>query len=212
MPPTSGSSTPPPRRWQNRSVSCRGWRRFVPRGLPYPQVSRDHQEWWNAAGGVGDIEPPSPPPDSWASRRDTDFAIWLIRLAPGARYDLPAANPGTNRTLYCFQGDDLTITGTTVTTDVAARVEPTADVILENRGAPAEVLMLQGRPIDAPVFQMGPFVMNSPKELKQAVEDYHRTGFGGWPWSGPDPVHDRVEGRFAVHADGRVDHRDRQPV
>jgi len=70
----------------------------------------------------------------------------------------------------------------------------------------------EGRPIGAPGFQIGPFVMNSAEELRQAVEDYRRTQFGGWPWSGPDPVHDRVEGRFALHADGRVEHRDRQRI
>ncbi len=112
----------------------------------------------------------------------------------------------------CTAGDDLTVEGTRISEDVAARLDPSTEVILENRGAPAEFLMLQGRPIDAPVFQMGPFVMNSPEELRQAVDDYQRTGFGGWPWSGPDPVHDRSEGRFALHADGKVEHRDRQPV
>jgi len=55
-------------------------------------------------------------------------------------------------------------------------------------------------------------VMNSAEELRQAVDDYHRTQFGGWPWSGPDPVHPRAEGRFALHADGRIEHRDRQKV
>jgi quercetin 2,3-dioxygenase len=60
------------------------------------------------------------------------------------------------------------------------------------------------------VFQLGPFVMNTPEELQQAFDDYRRTGFGGWPWSGPDPVHDRTEGRFALHADGRIEHREMQ--
>lgn len=183
------------------------WSEDIPTIEPVSGVSIDA-----IAGGLGDLKPPSPPPDSWASRPDTDFAIWLIRLAPDARYDLPVANAGTNRTLYCFQGDDLMVGGSVVSEDVAARLDPSTEVTLENRGEPAEFLMLQGRPIDAPVFQMGPFVMNSPEELRQAVDDYQRTGFGGWPWSGPDPVHDRREGRFALHADGKVEHRDRQPV
>ncbi len=183
------------------------WSEDIPTIEPDSGVSIDA-----IAGSVGDLSPPSPPPDSWASRPDTNFAIWLIRLAPGAKYDLPAANAGTNRTLYCFEGDDLTVGGAGVSEDVAARLDPSTGVTLENRGAPAEFLMLQGRPIDAPVFQMGPFVMNSPEELRQAVDDYQRTGFGGWPWSGPDPVHDRRDGRFALHADGKVEHRDRQPV
>ncbi len=180
------------------------WGEDIPMIEPSPGVSVNV-----IAGSLGDLRPPAPPPDSWASRSDTDFAIWLIRLAAGATYDLPATNPGTNRTLYGFLGDDTSIDGTPLGPDVGARLRPAQTARLENRGSPAEFLMLQGRPIGAPVFQMGPFVMNSAEELRQAVDDYRRTRFGGWPWSGPDPVHAREEGRFAVHADGRVEHRER---
>ena len=183
------------------------WSENIPKLSPAAGVSIDA-----IAGRLGNSRPPSPPPDSWASRSDTDFAIWLIGLAPGASFDLPPAEPGTYRTLYCFAGDDLTIDGTAISADVGARLDPTSSVTLQNEGAPGEFLMLQGRPIGAPVFQMGPFVMNSPEELRQAVDDYRRAQFGGWPWSGPDPVHERHEGRFALHADGEVEHRDRQHV
>jgi redox-sensitive bicupin YhaK (pirin superfamily) len=183
------------------------WSEAIPTLSPAVGVTIDA-----IAGRLGTSSPPSPPPDSWASRPDTDFAIWLVRLAPGSGYDLPAAIAGTNRTLYVFQGDDVAVDGTSVTGDVGVRLEPESMVRLENRGAPAEFLMLQGRPIGAPVFQMGPFVMNSAEELRQAVDDYRRTQFGGWPWSGPDPVHPREEGRFALHADGRIEHRDRQRI
>ena len=53
--------------------------------------------------------------------------------------------------------------------------------------------------------------MNTPEELQQAFVDYRTTQFGGWPWSRPDPVHDRTEGRFALHADGTVEHREMTP-
>ena len=72
----------------------------------------------------------------------------------------------------------------------------------------AEVLMLQARPIGEPVAQYGPFVMNTEAEIQQAFADYRRTGFGGWPWNTPDPVHGRDVGRFAHHADGREEHPD----
>lgn len=183
------------------------WSEDIPTLSPAAGVSIDV-----IAGRLGESIPPPPPPDSWASKPDTDFAIWLIRLAPGSVYDLPVAHPATNRTLYCFEGDDLTIAATAVSKDVGVRLDASVSAKLENKGGPAEFLMLQGRPIGAPVFQMGPFVMNSPEELRQAVDDYRRTRFGDWPWSGPDPVHDRAEGRFALHADGKVEHRDRQPV
>jgi hypothetical protein len=66
-------------------------------------------------------------------------------------------------------------------------------------------LMLQGRPINEPVVQHGPFVMNSKQEIVEAFNDYQRTQFGGWPWPRRDQVHDRNEGRFARHADGTVE-------
>lgn len=39
----------------------------------------------------------------------------------------------------------------------------------------------------------------------ERLEDYHRTHFCGWHWKTPDLVHLRGEGRFAKHADGRVE-------
>ena len=114
--------------------------------------------------------------------------------------------------LHCFQGDDVRIADSRFEARTGARLRTDLGAVIENHGEPAEFLLLQGRPIGAPVFQMGPFVMNSAEELRQAVEDYHRTQFGGWPWSRRDPVHDRTEGRFAIHADGTVEHRDMIPT
>ena len=76
-----------------------------------------------------------------------------------------------------------------------------------NGDSPSELLMLQGRPINEPVAQYGPFVMNTRAEIEQAFEDYRRTEFGGWPWQGSDPVHPRDKGRFALHADGKREER-----
>jgi hypothetical protein len=41
------------------------------------------------------------------------------------------------------------------------------------------------------------------------MTDYQRTRFGGWPWPSDAPVHAREEGRFAKHADGKVERVDR---
>ena len=54
-------------------------------------------------------------------------------------------------------------------------------------------------------MQYGPFVMNSASEIQQAFRDYQQTRFGGWPWPSDAPVHERNEGRFARHADGRIE-------
>jgi hypothetical protein len=77
-------------------------------------------------------------------------------------------------------------------------------VRLEAVGA-VDALLMQGRPIAEPVAHYGPFVMNTEVEIREAIADYQRTSFGGWPWTSDGPVHPRGEGRFARHADGRFE-------
>ncbi len=160
------------------------------------------------AGTLDGVSAPAAPPDSWASQPGSEMAIWLIRLAPGASWVLPPATPGLNHMLHCFAGDDVGIDASRLASGIGAHLESDAPAQIVNHGGPAEFLLLQGRPIGAPVLQVGPFVMNTADEIQTAIFDYRRTGFGGWPWSTRSPVHDRDSGRFALHADGRVEHRD----
>ena len=158
------------------------------------------------AGRLGTVDAPPPPPNSWANRPEADVAIWLVRLDPGARWELPAATgPDTLRTLYCFEGAGLDVDGTAVGADTAALLEPHRDVALTAGDTEVQCLLLQGRPIGEPVERYGPFVMNTRDELEQAFTDYRATEFGGWPWPTDDPVQPRAQGRFARHADGRVE-------
>jgi quercetin 2,3-dioxygenase len=78
---------------------------------------------------------------------------------------------------------------------------------VENGNEDAFLLLLQGCPINEPVVQHGPFVMNSAEEIHQAYADYRKTQFGGWPWSRYDMVHPRERGRFAIYSDGKEEVR-----
>jgi len=40
------------------------------------------------------------------------------------------------------------------------------------------VLILSGQPINEPIAQYGPFLMNRPEEIQQAIEDYNQGRFG----------------------------------
>jgi quercetin 2,3-dioxygenase len=157
------------------------------------------------AGNHGSAKPPSPPPHSWASRADSDVAIWSIRMAPGAQWTLPPAAAGTNRTLYFFRGKSLRAADRAFDKPAGIVLKPDAAVALVAGPDETELLLLQGRPINEPVAQHGPFVMNSPAEIRQAFADYQRTRFGGWPWPSDDPVHPKAEQSFARHPDGRIE-------
>jgi len=154
------------------------------------------------AGQLEGQAPPAPPPNSWAADPAHGLAIWLLRLEPGAECRLPAAAAGLNRKLYFYRGESLEVAGHRLSAPQAAVLQSDAEAAMNAGEAPAEALLLQGRPIGEPVSQYGPFVMNTRTEIQQAFADYQRDRFGGWPWPRPDPVHGD-SGRFARHADGR---------
>jgi len=159
-----------------------------------------------ASGAAEVVEPLAPPPDSWASQAGADVAIWTLRMEPGARWTLPAANAQARRKLYFFAGGSVRVAGEAIAQHAAIELRAASAVELVNTGTDAaEFLLLQGRPIGEPVAQYGPFVMNTEAELQQAFDDYRRTEFGGWPWPDPGPVHGPERVRFARHADGRVE-------
>jgi len=155
------------------------------------------------AGGFGEHRAPAPPPHSWASREESDVAIWSLALEPGARVVLPTARAGSNRALYVVDDGRVSVDGHELAQGTGAQLVVDREVTLAAGDRPTELLVLQGRPIGEPVVQYGPFVMNSPEQIQQAIVDYRRTGFGGWPWESDGPVHARDDGRFAVHADGK---------
>ncbi len=181
------------------------WDRDIPRCTFTDEAGRV-TEVTVVAGALEGRRPPSPPPRSWASRPDTDVAIWCIKMQAGAKWTLPAATAGTtNRTLYFFEGPSLRVAGETLASHAAAVLRGDRAARLEAGDGACEALLLQGRPIGEPVAQHGPFVMNTREQLQRAVRDYQRTQFGGWPWPSDDPVHGRDEGRFARHADGNIE-------
>lgn len=184
------------------------WADTVPRRVETDAEGR-RAELLCVAGALPDLAaPPSPPPDSWASQAEADVAIWTLKLDAGARLTLPAARGGaaTKRRLYFFLGDGLRVADQPVPGHCAIDLAAERPAEIVNTGTtPAELLMLQGRPIGEPVAQYGPFVMNTQAEIRQAFADYQRTGFGGWSWDDAAPVHGTDAARFARHPDGRVE-------
>ncbi len=186
------------------------WSHMVPVHKVRDKAGRE-TEVTMVAGALDGAKAPQPPPNSWAARPEGHVALWTIRMAPKAEWTLPTAPADVNRMLYFFKGRTLSIDPkgapkpTTLGDKVAVQLRPDAELTLKNGPEPTELLLLQGRPIGEPVAQYGPFVMNTKQEIQQAMIDYQRTRFGGWPWRDDAPVHERKAQRFAKHADGKVE-------
>jgi redox-sensitive bicupin YhaK (pirin superfamily) len=50
-------------------------------------------------------------------------------------------------------------------------------VVISAGSEETRVLLIAGRPLDEPIIQYGPFVMNSKEEIFQAVQDFQAGRF-----------------------------------
>jgi len=155
------------------------------------------------AGSYNGVQAPGPTPDSWAADPENGVQVLTIKIAAGARFILPASDvKAANRTLYFYRGEQIVVEGEILTENYFVAVKPDEEIVLENGNQDSYLLVLQGKPINEPVVQHGPFVMNTDAEIQEAFADYRRTQFGGWPWPNREQVHESTKGRFALHANG----------
>jgi len=160
------------------------------------------------AGTIGDMNALPPNPDSWAARPENEVAIWLIRMEAGAKWKIPPASEAVQRAIYFHKGTEIQVSDTKIAPFKSVSLHADQEVMIENGPDESHILLLQGRPMDEPVVQYGPFVMNTREEIQQAFDDYNKTEFGGWPWPKPDLTHGANLHRFAKYSDGKEEFRD----
>ncbi len=109
-----------------------------------------------------------------AVQRDVTEPLYLdIHLAPGARFEqiLPEH---FNAFSYVYRGD-LTVADTLVRRQrmaILANTPGSDGVVLQAGAEGARAILIAGRPLQEPIAQHGPFVMNTREELMQAVQDF----------------------------------------
>jgi redox-sensitive bicupin YhaK (pirin superfamily) len=106
-------------------------------------------------------------------REDTEPLYLDIHLAPGAQLD-QALLEHFNALVYVYRGD-LTMADTLVRRGrmaILANTPGSDGVVLQAGAEGARAILIAGRPLQEPIAQYGPFVMNTQQELVQAVQDF----------------------------------------
>jgi redox-sensitive bicupin YhaK (pirin superfamily) len=109
-----------------------------------------------------------------AVQREVTEPVYLdIHLDPGARFAQPL--PQTHNAFVVVYRGELDIAGTAVPMQRMAILVNRGDGVVVTAAAQgARALLIAGRPLDEPIAQYGPFVMNTNEQIFQAVEDFNR--------------------------------------
>lgn len=101
----------------------------------------------------------------------TEPQLYDLHIAPHGeqRFSLPK---GHRVLLYAYKGDVLVGDEKKVIKSGELGWLSEAGDVLISAEAAASVLVVAGRPLNEPIAHYGPFVMNTPEEIQQAIRDY----------------------------------------
>ncbi|MGE0672369.1 MAG: pirin family protein [Methylibium sp.] len=112
------------------------------------------------------------------ARSFSPINLWDLRLVAGrpVRLSVPA---GHTTALFVLKGA-LRVDGSDTVVGEAelAVLEREGDMLQIEAVTDASLLLLGGEPLNEPVVGQGPFVMNTPAEIRQAFVDYQSGQFG----------------------------------
>jgi len=102
----------------------------------------------------------------------TEPLYFDLHLDAGASYSAVVPS-GHNVFAYVYQGDaHVGAAATSIARGELARTTHGATLPVTAGAHGARLIIVGGRPLDEPVARYGPFVMNTPDEIRQAFADY----------------------------------------
>jgi len=115
-----------------------------------------------------------------ALSRPTTEPLYLdLHLPAEGRFEQPL--PATHNAFLVPYRGEVTVAGVTVGEGEMAILANSqeADCIAVEAGSAARSLLIAGRPLNEPIVQHGPFVMNTQAEIAAAIQDYESGRFVG---------------------------------
>lgn len=106
----------------------------------------------------------------------TPIEIYNLRLNAGAKVSL--TSPANYNTALIVIEGSIIVNGEKTATNQMVHFAHEGTNIDITANENSVVLFLSGEPINEPIAQYGPFLMNKPEELQQAIEDYNTGKFG----------------------------------
>lgn len=100
----------------------------------------------------------------------TDLRYLDVTLAAGHAFSDPVDADWTVF-LYVFEGE-IKLNDKSIPADQLVVLGPGERILVHAGSREARFLLVAGRPLHEPIVQYGPFVMNSPAEIEQALADY----------------------------------------
>lgn len=113
-----------------------------------------------------------------AVEREMTAPLYLdVQLPAGTRFAQPLP-AGHNAFVYVYRGE-ITVASTLIPSQRMAILDnaSAADGLVLEASQDARVLIIAGNPLNEPIAQHGPFVMNTEQEIFQAVTDYRNGVF-----------------------------------
>ena len=110
------------------------------------------------------------------ARTFTPIELWDVTIGAGAETVIPMSK-GYTKAILVLRGTMQVGEKTARAGDLAVLETEDTQIALHGIDESA-ALVLSGRPIDEPIVGYGPFVMNTPAEIKQAFTDYQAGKFG----------------------------------
>jgi len=148
-------------------MSKPGYQEIVDAAIPVVNLDDAGSRVRVIAGAYGGAKGPA--------RTFTPVGVWDVRLKRGSTLSAPVPD-GHNAIVLNLAGK-VAAGHETLARGELAIYERAGEGLALEAGEDSTVLVLSGEPIDEPIFGYGPFVMNTRREIEQAITDFQSGRF-----------------------------------